>query len=186
MSQTPFRFCPYCATPLALRTVYGRARWACPACPFVQFPDPKVAVIALVTQGEQVLLVQRAMEPAKGKWSLPGGYMDAGEMPEEALRRELLEEVDLAVQIQQLLEIFPMVVTSGRSNGIVLAYHAIPASTGEMVLRCQDDACDAGWFLSDQFPEELAFASTATLLSQWRQGWRPPNHFLENASSERI
>src|SRR5262245_16872609 len=147
MSESSYRFCPRCATPLEMRMVYGRQRPECPACGFVHYADPKVAVIGLVTDDERVLLVQRAINPAKGKWSLPGGYMDAGEMPEEALQRELQEEVALAVRVGPLLEIFPMVVTSGRGNGIVLAYHATPAQPVPIELCCQDDACDARWFL---------------------------------------
>jgi ADP-ribose pyrophosphatase YjhB (NUDIX family) len=173
MSQPHYQFCPLCATPLVLRTVYGRTRPSCPACTFVQYPDPKVAVIALVNDGDRVLLVQRAVNPAKGQWTLPGGYMDAGELPDDALKRELMEEVSLPIRPLQLLEIFPMVVGSGRSNGIVLAYHAQPAEAGQIDLACQDDACDARWFWPDEFPPDVAFVSTAVLLDRWQQGWRP-------------
>ena len=173
MSQPLFKYCPFCATPLAHRDIYGRARPICPACGFVQYPDPKVAVIALVTHGERVLLVQRAIDTAKGQWSLPGGYMDAGELPDEALQRELLEEVTLAVRVEALLDIFPMVVPNGRSQGIVLAFHARPADEQKVTLRCQDDACDARWFLPHEVPANLAFESTQTLLERWQAGWRP-------------
>jgi ADP-ribose pyrophosphatase YjhB (NUDIX family) len=132
-----------------------------------------VAVIALVTHRERVLLVQRAIDPARGKWTLPGGYMDAGELPDEALQRELLEEVTLPIRVKGLLDIFPMVVQNGRSQGIVLAFHATPANEHEMTLRCQDDACDAGWFLPGEFPADLAFDSTKALLGRWQTGWRP-------------
>lgn len=173
MSQLLFNYCPFCAAPLAQRSIYGRVRPVCPACGFVQYHDPKVAVIALVTHGERVLLVQRTINPAKGKWTLPGGYMDAGELPDQALQRELLEEVALPVRVEALLDIFPMVVQNGRSQGIVLAYHATPADEQEVALRCQDDACDAGWFLAEEFPADLAFESTAALLGRWQAGWRP-------------
>ena len=126
-------------------------------------------MIGLVTHETRVLLIQRAVEPANGKWALPGGYMDAGEVPIEALQRELLEEVNLAVQVESLLEIFPMVVNAGPSNGIVLAFHAVPALGASMTLCCQDDACDARWFAADELPTELAFESTPTLLARWQR-----------------
>jgi 8-oxo-dGTP diphosphatase len=170
MSPRPYQFCPYCATPLVQRTIYGQVRPVCPTCNFVQYFDPKVAVIGLVTHDTRVLLIQRAVEPAKGKWALPGGYMDAGEVPSEALQRELLEEVDLAVQVESLIEIFPMVVNAGPSNGIVLAFHAVPALGANLMLRCQDDACDARGFSVDELPEDLAFESTPALLARWQQG----------------
>ncbi len=172
MSLRPYQFCPYCATPLTQRTIYGQVRPFCPACNFVQYFDPKVAVIGLVTHETRVLLIQRAVEPAKGKWALPGGYMDAGEVPSEALQRELLEEVNLAVQVESLIEIFPMVVNAGPSNGIVLAFHAVPALGASLELCCQDDACDARWFGADELPTDLAFESTPTLLARWQDGLR--------------
>jgi len=57
-------------------------RSVCPSCGFVHFTDPKVAVIALVTHADKILLARRAVDPAKGKWALPGGYMDAGRSEE--------------------------------------------------------------------------------------------------------
>ncbi len=166
MSRPNFVYCPYCATALAAREIYRQVRPVCPQCGFVHFPDPKVAVVGLVTQAAQVLLVRRAVDPGKGLWSLPGGYMDAGELPEAALQRELLEEIGLPVTIQSLLTIFPMVGASGRSQGIVLAYNALPVDPAT-VLQCDDDVSEAGWFTQTTLPTTLAFESTQTLLAQW-------------------
>ncbi|MBX3011753.1 MAG: NUDIX hydrolase [Caldilineaceae bacterium] len=173
MKSGHYCYCPYCATALEQRESYGQIRPVCPQCHFVQFQDPKVAVIGLVTHQQQVLLIRRSVDPGKGLWALPGGYMDAGEMPEAALQRELLEEVGLPVQIDTLLTIFPMVGVAGRTQGIVLAYHAVPAAATQTTLRCDDDACEAGWFSAATLPKELAFESTHTLLAQW--GAQPRN-----------
>jgi len=173
MSRSEYKFCPLCATALQPRTIYGQIRPACPVCGFVQYPDPKVAVIGFVTHGEQVLLAQRAIEPAKGKWTLPGGYMDAGELPADALVRELNEEVGLAVEVRSLIEIFPMAATtSGKSLGIVLAFHAVPADHNATALQCADDVCAAHWFSENEWPTDLAFESTQQLLERWSAGWR--------------
>jgi ADP-ribose pyrophosphatase YjhB (NUDIX family) len=140
----------------------------CPECGFVQFYDPKVAVIALATWQDRVLLIRRGVEPMKGMWALPGGYMDAGEMPADALARELVEEVGLDVRIVRLLDVYPMAGAGPVPVGIVLAYHcevdgALPPS-----LVCQDDVTEAGWFQAAELPGDVAFASTQTLLAAWR------------------
>ncbi|MEZ4634204.1 MAG: NUDIX domain-containing protein [Caldilineaceae bacterium] len=109
-----FLFCPYCATPLVEAFRFDQIRPCCPSCGFVQFPDPKVAVIALVIHQDRILLVQRGVDPAKGRWALPGGYMDAGEMPASALQREISEEVGLAIDMRDLLKIYPMNNGEGR------------------------------------------------------------------------
>lgn len=167
MSRANFVYCPYCATALEVREIYRQSRPVCPQCGFVHFPDPKVAVVGLVTQSDQVLLVRRAVDPGKGLWSLPGGYMDAGELPEAALQRELLEEIGLPVTIRSLLTIFPMVGAGGRSQGIVLAYGAVPADPASVALHCDDDVSEAGWFTPTTLPTTLAFESTQTLLANW-------------------
>jgi ADP-ribose pyrophosphatase YjhB (NUDIX family) len=175
MRQTGYRYCPLCATALEERSVYHQQRLVCPACGFVHFPDPKVVVIGLVVHRAKVLLVRRASEPAKGLWSLPGGYMDAGEMPAEALQRELHEEVGLPIQIVRFMDFFPIASTHGRNAGIVLAFYAQPADEPG-VLQCAEEVSAADWFASHELPTDLAFESTHTLLARWQSelvGYRP-------------
>jgi ADP-ribose pyrophosphatase YjhB (NUDIX family) len=170
MNQSVYQYCPHCAAPLEQREVYGRWRAVCPQCNFIHFRDPKVAVIALVTLDQRVLLIQRAIDPARGKWALPGGYMDAGELPVEALQRELYEEVALRVQVRKLLDTFPILTPDGRNLGLVLAYHAVPADGQATELICDTELCAAGWFLPGALPTDLAFESTQVLLNRWEAG----------------
>ncbi len=169
MNRQDYVYCPFCGTELIVRMLFARRRATCPACGFVQFRDPKVAVIGLVTWHERVLLIRRGVDPARGKWALPGGYMDAGEMPEDALARELAEEVGLQVSIRNLLRIFPMAGPDHVARGIVLAYQAIPVTATLPALCCEDDASEAGWFTVQQLPADLAFESTHTLLADWKE-----------------
>ena len=162
----PFRYCPYCAGAIAEESRFNAVRPVCRSCGFVQFHDPKVAVIALILHEGRVLLVQRAVDPAQGKWSLPGGYMDAGEMPLEALQRELNEEVGLTVEIGRLLDIFPMVNDGGERVGIVLAFEAGPAGSAA-IPYVADDVQAAGWYRPEELPSEIAFDSTRSLLQRW-------------------
>ena len=170
MEHNEFTYCPHCATPLVRTTRFNQIRPVCPSCDYVYFLDPKVAVIAFVTHANRLLLIRRAVRPAKGKWALPGGYMDAGEMPEHALQRELREEVGLDVHIDHLLDIYPMAGPGVDNRGIVMAYAAVPVGNGgEQVLESNDDVSAAGWFGHDEIPDELAFESTRALLAAWRE-----------------
>ncbi len=170
MYDQTYRYCPYCATPLERRERFGQVRPVCPACGFVYFQDPKVAVIGFVVRDEKLLLIRRAVDPAKGKWALPGGYMDAGEMPDHALKREMREEVGLDVAIERLLEIYPMAGPGVDARGIVLAYAAIPTNHVDgQSLEAHDDVSEAGWFAPGEIPDDLAFESTRALLASWRR-----------------
>ncbi|MBE2240021.1 MAG: NUDIX hydrolase [Caldilineaceae bacterium] len=172
MSQHLYQYCPRCAHALEDRLFEGKLRRICPVCNFIHFPDPKVAVVALIEAHDRVLLIRRAVNPARGQWALPGGYMDAGELPISALQREVREEVGLEIAVGDLLEIFPMVNGNGASLGIVLAYHARPLDVHVEPLAC-DDVDEASWFGPETLPAELAFESTQRLLINWRERVHP-------------
>jgi len=156
-------FCPRCAHALEDQEKFGRMRRVCPACGFIFFRDPKVAVGVLVEDGERVLLVRRAVIPQLGWWALPAGYMEFDEEPQEAARREAEEETGLQVELTGLLDVFP--ITSPNGRGVLIVYWARPAG-GD--LRAGDDVSDARWFAPEELPEDLAFESTKAALACWR------------------
>ncbi len=148
-------YCPVCGKPIARRFVHGRERPVCEHCGHIHFEEPKVAAGVLVLEDEKVLLVRRVMEPRRGSWTLPAGFVDADEDPAEAAIREVLEETGLTVKIERLVD-----VVSGREhpNGasIVIIYRGSVASGA---LKAGDDVDAVGFFdLSDLPP--IAFAAT--------------------------
>lgn len=175
MNKTgPFIYCPYCAHRLETRQVLQQARQVCPRCDYIHFRDPKVAAIAFVNHRDRLLLVQRAVNPARGKWALPGGYVDAGELPRAALARELREEVGLEVVVGRLRHIFPMerpgMEGPATSPGFVMVFEAAPRDDELITLTSNDDVAAAGWFDRSEIPADLAFASTRQLIAEWHQG----------------
>ena len=71
---------------------------------------PFLGVGALIFEGRSILLVERAKEPLKGYWSLPGGIVEAGEKLDASIRREVLEETGLEIEIEALFEIFERIM----------------------------------------------------------------------------
>lgn len=161
-----YQFCPRCSQPLGRAILFGRQRPHCPACDFIFFQNPKVAVAVLVAERDRVLLVKRAVAPQIGLWSLPAGFMDFDEMPPAAARREVEEESGIRVEITGLLEIFPM----PQGGGIVITYTARPLN--DHAVQPGDDVSDAAWFTPATIPVELAFESTVTVLARWRDSVR--------------
>ena len=167
MLPVDFEYCPRCAADLVQREIGGRLRPACPACGFVHFQDPKVAVLALIPWQDDILLIRRRFGRARGRWALPGGFLDPGEMPTDTLRREVHEEVGLTVSPKALLDMLPMEEPGLGTIGIVLAYLAAPVSPpGQLVSG--DDAEAARWFSPDALPDALAFSGTRRLVDLWR------------------
>jgi NAD+ diphosphatase len=106
VSGSVFRYCPKCGAA-ALRTV-GDKLLRCEACSFEFYLNVAAAVAGLIVDGQgRLLITVRGKEPGKGKWDLPGGFVDPGESAEEALRREVHEEVGLEVTAMQYLGSHP-------------------------------------------------------------------------------
>ena len=87
-------YCSHCGAPVALATPRGddRPRFVCPGCGMIHYQNPKVVVGCIPEWDERILLCRRAIQPRRGTWTLPAGYLENGEAVEEGARRELLEE----------------------------------------------------------------------------------------------
>lgn len=92
-----FRFCTRCGAA-SVRVESGQCH-RCAACGFGHYLNPIAGVVALLTDAAgQLLLLRRAQDPGRGRLGLPGGFVDIGETAEEALVREIREEVGLKVR----------------------------------------------------------------------------------------
>lgn len=136
---------------------------ACPACGWVHYEDPKVAVGVLILRAREVLLVRRIFEPYLAHWSIPAGFVNAFEDPAAAAVRECREETGLTVELDGLFDILTGREHS-RGSDILLVYRANVLSG---TLNPSDDADEAGWFSLDELPP-LAFESTQRLLDKAR------------------
>jgi len=83
-----------------------RTRRVCSHCSFIDYENPKIVAGSVVTRDEQILLCKRAIEPRKGFWTLPAGYMEQGETIEEAAAREAREEACAEIEIDRVLAMY--------------------------------------------------------------------------------
>ena len=112
------------------------------------------------------MLVKRAHDPRQGYWAMPAGFIEAGEDPQAAARRETLEETSLVVDIVRLLDVFFTAGDGGMAD-MVIAYEA-HVTGGE--LKADDDAEAAEWFSRETLPSELAFFPSQRLAARWVAG----------------
>ena len=156
-----YRYCPRCATLLERQLRFGKERPVCPACGWIYFTDPKVAAAVLVVESGRVLLVRRVNDPQRGLWSLPAGFVDAGEDPAAAAARECLEETGLRVVITGLMDVM-FGQEHPRGAHIVIVYRAVVQGG---VLHPDDDVDQVEFHDLAALPP-LAFRSTQNILDR--------------------
>ncbi|MCZ8516014.1 NUDIX domain-containing protein [Paenibacillus filicis] len=98
-------YCMKCGQPLESRSVGGSDRLACTGaeCDFVHWGNYSIGVGALVVREGKVLLVRRAIEPGKGNWTNPGGYIEQREPIEETIVREVFEESGVTAAVKRIV-----------------------------------------------------------------------------------
>ena len=120
-----------------------------------KYPRPSVTVDAiLISKHKSVLLIQRSGEPFKGKWALPGGFIELDESLETACHRELEEETGLKVDKLTQFKAYGAVDRDPRGRTISVIFYSFQDE--EAIPMAGDDAANAKWFPLSQLPE-LAF-----------------------------
>ena len=147
------RFCIRCGTGLVTKEEDGKERRQCPSCGWVYYQKPNIAsAVALIRDGE-VLLVRRKHEPFAGQWTLPSGFMEFGESPEETAVRELKEELGVEIELTGLAD---LLMERGDPRGLcLLAVYTGRITSGEPTP--DDDASEVRSFPLDSLPDDIAW-----------------------------
>lgn len=138
---------------------------ACGLCGFVLWRDPKVVTMVVVeSPSGEIVVGRRGIEPAYGRWCLPGGYVNHDEHPADCAMRECAEEISAEVEIVELLGVYHIQKQDAPSM-VGIAYRArlrggqMPTAGAEML--------EVATFPLDGVPE-LAFPSHRQAMSDWR------------------
>lgn len=138
-------------------------RSVCAACGFVDYQNPKIVVGSVVLSGQKILLCKRAIEPRRGYWTLPAGYLELHETAEDGAMREAREEAMAAIEIDRLLAVYSI----PRISQIQLMFRARLASP-EIAPGPESEA--VGLYAWEDIPwEDLAFPSVAWALRHYRE-----------------
>ena len=144
------RFCPRCGSQP--QVTYPRSI-TCPSCGYGAFYNPKpVACAITANQDNEIILLKRGFEPNRGRWSMPGGFVDLGESVEDAAIRETREETNLDIEIVNLVGVY----SRSTDRIVVVVYAARTEGTPSRT----EEALDVHAFRPTTIPwDELAFWS---------------------------
>ena len=156
------RFCPLCAGELRREAVPPdhREQSVCSRCRFVFYLNPKLVAATIPEDDGQILLTRRAIDPGRGLWTFPGGFVDFGETATDAALRETLEETGLEVALTGLHNVYTY-----PGAPVIIVYRA--RVTGGTLTTCDENDC-LEWVKSSAIPwSSLAFTSTLEALREW-------------------
>jgi ADP-ribose pyrophosphatase YjhB (NUDIX family) len=158
------KHCSRCGAELAFGSVDGedRDRLACSTCGFVAYVNPRLVVTTIpVTDDGEVVLIRRGIEPGRGSWAQPGGFLEIDETVGEAAVRETLEETGLVVEPGEIVGLY----TRLEAAVVVLAFEARIVG-GAMAPT--PEALEVRTFAPDAIPwSGIEFKTIYFALSDW-------------------
>lgn len=149
----------------------NRERQVCGSCGFIHYENPKIVAGAVVIhrtpEGETLfLLCRRAIEPRRGYWTLPAGFLEARESPADGARREAREEACTEITLDGLLGVYNVPHIS--QVLFLFRAHLVRPEFG-----CGVESTEVRLFRWEEIPwDELAFDSVPWALERWREAER--------------
>jgi len=155
------RFCPRCGNPA---NVDFPRSIRCKTCGYGAFYNPKPVACTIPADDDgRVILLRRGFEPHRGRWSMPGGFVDLGESVEDAARREAKEELGLEIELERLIGVY----SHADDRHVVVVYAARTRSRPSP----SEEALEVGAFAPNTIPwQELAFDSDERALRDYLAG----------------
>ena len=164
------KFCSRCGAPLVFGAIPGedRDRLACPSCGHIVYVNPRLVVTTFpITDDGKIVLIRRGIEPGKGWWAQPGGFLEVDETVHEAAIRETWEETGLLVRPGEIIGLY----TRLEASVVTIAFEArivggAAAPTPE--------ATEVVEFAPEEIPwGDIAFKTTTIALRDWFERRHP-------------
>ncbi len=175
-----YSFCPVCGSEYPARTLGTPApgRLFCASCGFEFWQNSKPAVAAFIIRlsggRPEILLSRRGVEPHRGMWDCPGGYLENGEAPQAGLEREMMEELGIAIGKPRLFTLgideYPRDDVAEEARFVLSLYYRCELLQDAQPIAA-DDVAEARWFPLGEPPQNIAFESILPALRQLQTAW---------------
>ena len=140
-----------------------RERLICAECGFILYDNPKIVVGSVARWGDKILLCRRAIDPRKGFWTLPAGYLELNESTQAGAEREAWEEARAKISIESLLAVYDIT----RLSQVQLIYRA---RLLDPAVSAGPESLDVALFGWDEIPwDDIAFPSVRWALAHEKE-----------------
>ncbi len=159
-----YQFCPLCAHKLEPGIIDGKTRQFCPECNFIHYRNPLPTTVCIGELDGQVLLIKRGIEPRKGQWTLPSGFVELGESAEECCLRELKEEAGMTGTIAKLIGVYH--ADSALYGDLISTIYHVKLDSGQPIAG--DDAAGAKLVPIDEI-DDLVFEAFNLAFAEFKK-----------------
>ena len=163
-------FCSRCGASLRFGAIDGedRDRLSCPACGHIAYVNPRLVVTVFpITEGEEIVLLRRGIEPGLGAWAQPGGFLEIDETVNQAAIRETYEETGLLIEPGPIIGLYTRLEVAV----VTIAFEARVVGGTAAPTR---EALEVRAFRPEDLPwSGLAFKTTTWALRDWIDLRRP-------------
>ncbi|MCK4968013.1 MAG: NUDIX hydrolase [Candidatus Aenigmarchaeota archaeon] len=142
----------------------------------IQKRFPRLAVDGIITKNKEILLVKRNVYPFRGYWTLPGGHIEYGETVEQAIGREIKEELNLTIKIKQLIGIFSGPRRDPRYHLISISYW-LQIISGN--IRLNQEANQFAYFPLNKLPPKIG-ADHRQIIEQFKKQYIKNKKLIKN------
>jgi ADP-ribose pyrophosphatase YjhB (NUDIX family) len=155
------KYCSNCGKEVIMKFTEGRDRVVCESCETIHYTNPKLVVGAVCMWEDKVLLSKRAIEPRRGFWNVPAGYLEDFEKAEEGAIREVWEEAGTEIDILQPFVIYNL----PQANQVYIHFLA---KLKDGIVRNGEESIESGLFTEEEIPwKEMAFTSSVFALRRF-------------------
>lgn len=164
-------YCSTCGAAVTVRIPAGDSlpRHVCDQCGTIHYRNPRLVVGALPVWGDKILLCRRAIEPRRGMWTLPAGFMENGETVAEAALRETREEANADIDLGDMYTL----ISVPHINQVHVVYRA---SLRNLEFSAGEESLEVRLFAEAEIPwDEIAFRTIALTLKHYFEDRRSGN-----------
>ena len=155
------KYCSSCGKEVVLKYAEGRDRIVCEHCNTIHYTNPKLVVVTLAVWEDKVLLCLRAIEPRRGFWNLPAGYLEDFEKAEDGAIRETWEEAGANIEIEKVYSVYNL----PQANQVYIHFLA---KLKDGIIRNGEESIESVLFKEEDIPwKDMAFASSAYTLRKF-------------------
>ena len=147
-------YCPYCGEDISSRKIEGKERKFCEACDRVIWRNAEPVSAVVVEKDDKLLFVKRGIEPGKGKWSLPAGFLEYREQPVKGAVRELEEETGLKANPDDLEFLEALNMERFPGQRLLATMYKINYQDVEGKLKAGDDAVEASFWTLEELRKD--------------------------------